>query len=255
VKKNQCENGLVLSGGGTRGFAHLGALQALNEYDIFPDIISGVSAGAIAGAFYADGKTPTEIFNILTSKKLRNYIKSFFPKRGLVNMSGFMNTLKDNLSVKNIEDLKIPIIINAVNLNKGTYVSFENGDLISAIQASAAIPVVFPPVKISDDYYVDGGVINNFPVQPLVGKCKRIIGINLNSIGENYDLNSIKKIAERSFQVSLLNHTNEAKKICDIYIEPPNLDNYGFISLSKAQEVFDSGYNETIKILKESKLN
>ena len=114
--------GIVLSGGGTRGFAHLGVLQALNDNKIYPEIISSVSAGSIAGVLYADGKEPKEILKMITEKKLFYYIKLFFPKRGLVKMSGLVKMLNNVLDAKNIEDLKIPVLIHSVNMNTGKYV-------------------------------------------------------------------------------------------------------------------------------------
>ncbi len=246
------KTGLVLSGGGTRGFAHLGVLKALNENDIYPDIISAVSAGAIAGALYADGKKPVDILNILRSKKIYNYVNIFFPNKGLVKMTGFTKTLRNNLKAKNIEDLEIPLLIHAVNINKGVYTCFDKGELVPAISASASIPVMFPPVKIDDNLYLDGGIINNFPLDSIKEKCERIIGVNLNPIGESYDLNSLKKVAERAFHVSLKSHTIGVKEKCDIYIEPGNLETFGIMDLPKARQIFDIGYEEAKKVLKKA---
>lgn len=253
-KETKYKTGIVLSGGGTRGFAHLGVLQALNEHNIYPDIISSVSAGAIAGAMYADGKSPEEILHILSSKRLYSYINFFFPKKGLVKMSGFIKTLRKNLKAENIEDLKMPLLIYSVNINKGLYTCFDKGNLLSAIKASTSIPVLFPPVEIDGEQYLDGGIINNFPIDPLLDKCERIIGVNLNPIGEDYNINSLKKVAERSFHVSLKSHTIGVKKKCDIYVEPRNLENYGIMSLPKAKEIYKIGYEAGKKAIEKSGL-
>ncbi len=249
MSKKKYKVGLVLSGGGTRGFAHLGVIQALHENNIYPEIISGVSAGAIVGALYADGKQPEEILKLLAGKKLHYYLKLFVPRQGLVKMSGFVKTLRKTLSVKTFEELKKPLLVYAVNINKGKYVCFDKGDIVDAVTASSSIPVVFPPVKINNEYYLDGGIINNFPVMPLIGICEKIIGVNLNPIGETDEIKNIRQIAERAFHISLKSHTIGLKEKCDLYIEPSNLEKFSLLNLNKANKAFDVGYEETIKSL------
>lgn len=245
--------GLVLSGGGTRGFAHLGVLKALDEAGIKPDIISGVSAGSIAGALYADGNDPEEVFNELANHKLLDFLELTIPQKGMVNMSGIERTLKKLLKSKTFEELTIPLIIFAVNMNTAEYARFDKGDLISAVKASSSIPVVFPPVKIGDSYYSDGGIINNFPVEVLKDCCKTIIGVNVNPIGKVTKLGSLKQIAERTFHITLRYQASNKEDMCDIYIEPDNLDQYGLLDVSKAKEIFLTGYKEAKAVLEKVK--
>jgi NTE family protein len=113
------KTGLVLSGGGARGFAHLGVLKALEEKKIKINIFSGVSAGAIAAAFYADGYTPEEILNIFSSKKVFHLMRITIPRSGLLKTKGLKEVLKKHLRATNIEDLKIPVIIAATNFREG----------------------------------------------------------------------------------------------------------------------------------------
>lgn len=242
--------GLVLSGGGTRGFAHLGAIKALEENNIKPDIISGVSAGSIVGALYADGRDAEKALKALISKNLLRFLKPMIPVNGLIKMTGFEKTLKKTLSAKKIEELKIPLIIHAVNINTNEYTRFEKGDLVKAIKASSSIPVVFPPVTIDGYQYLDGGIINNFPVEALLGKCEKIIGINVNPVGQEDNIKGLKKIAIRSFHLSMRNHAEQRKDKCDIYIEPGDIENFGILDLSNAEKIFEIGYKKTIEILK-----
>ncbi len=245
------ETGIVLSGGGTRGFAHLGVLKAMEETGIKPDVISGVSAGSIVGALYADGKEPEEILGLLTAQKVFRYLDFTIPKTGLVKMTGFERTLNKNLHAKNFEDLKIPLKVFAVNINTAKYTCFEKGPLSIAVKASSSIPIIFPPTEINGDLFADGGLINNFPVEALVGKCKRIIGVSVNPLGKRKDLDNLRKIAERTFQLNIRSHTLERKKLCDIFIEPEGLDDYGLLEMSSARDIFDLGYKTAIKALKE----
>ncbi len=99
-------------------------------------------------------------------------------------MTGFERTLKDSLKARRFEDLEIPLYAHAVNINTVEYTRFEKGDLVQAIKASSSIPVVFPPVEIDGHQYLDGGIVNNFPVEPLTDICEKIIGINVNPVGE-----------------------------------------------------------------------
>ncbi|MFN3555034.1 MAG: patatin-like phospholipase family protein [Bacteroidales bacterium] len=244
--------GIVLSGGGTRGFAHLGVLKALEENNIKPEIISGVSAGSIVGALYADGYKPEEILKELTSHKLLNYLDFSIPKTGLVKMSGFEKTLKKMLRAKNFEDLKIPLKVFAVNMNTAEYTCFEKGPVAIAVKASSSIPVIFPPVEIDGEEFTDGGVINNFPVEALQDICDKIIGVSVNPLGERKNLDSLKKIAERTFQLTIRSHTLERKDKCDLFIEPEGLDDYGLLDLSSAHEIFDLGYESALKSLEKN---
>jgi NTE family protein len=250
-KKERYKTGLVLSGGGTRGFAHLGVLKALEEKGIKPDIISGVSAGAIAGVLYADGKNPEEILNVLTSHKLLDYLDFTIPKTGLIKMSGFEKTLNKHLEAVNFEDLKIPLKVFAVNINTAEYVCFDEGPLSPAIKASSSIPIIFPPVKIGDYYYCDGGTINNFPVEPLVDICERIIGVSVNPLGKTRKLDNLKQIAERTFQLAIRSHTLDRKDQCHLYIEPEGLDDYGLLELKSGKKIFELGYKAAIKAIEE----
>jgi len=234
--------GLVLSGGGTRGFAHLGVLKALEEDNIKIDIISGVSAGSIAGALYADGKAPEQILEILTSQKVLQYLDFSLPKTGLVKMTGFEKTLNKHLKAQTFEELGIPLKVFAVNINTGEYKCFDKGPLSVAVKASSSIPVMFPPVEIDKDMYCDGGVINNFPVEPLIDICERIIGVSVNPIGKERKLDSLKKIVERTFQLTIRTHTLERRKHCHLFIEPEGIGDYGILDLSSAKKIFDLGY-------------
>ena len=244
--------GIVLSGGGTRGFAHLGVLKALEEADIKPDIISGVSAGSIVGALYADGKQPEEILEALTSQKIFQYLDFTIPKTGLVKMTGFEKLLNKHLRAQNFEDLSMPLKVYAVNINTAEYKCFDSGPLAIAIKASSSIPIIFPPIEINKEFYCDGGVINNFPVEPLIDTCERIIGVNVNPLAKKKGIDNLKKIAERTFQLTIRSHTIERKKYCHLYIEPDGIGDYGILDLSSGKDIYQLGYNSTKKALEET---
>jgi NTE family protein len=245
--------GLVLSGGGARGLAHIGAIKALNEAGIFPEVISGVSAGAIAATLIADGHKPDEILKMFNQAKLSKIVELILPKKGLLKMTGLIKIISQNLRASVFEDLSIPIYIGATDLNNGKTVYFSKGDLLKPVVASATIPVMFAPMKIENIMYVDGGVLNNFPIEPLLKKCNFIIGIHVNPFGYIDDFNGMISVAERSFHLAFANHIGKKINKCDIFIEPAGLKNYRLLDVAKIDEIFQLGYEETKKMLEENK--
>ncbi len=197
------KTGLVLSGGGARGFAHLGLIQALNEAGIFPDVISGTSAGAIVGVLYADGHTPGEILKLLNSGSRLDFMRPALPREGLLQINGIIKILQSSLRAKTFEELKIKLYVSATDLNNGKSVYFSEGDLINPVIASASIPVLFQPVVIDKIQYVDGGVMDNLPVKPIEKQCEKIIGSFVNPIGYIEKISGLINIAERTFMLSM----------------------------------------------------
>ena len=247
------KTGIILSGGGVRGFAHAGILKALNEADIYPDIISGVSAGAIVGSLYADGNTPDEIFEIFAEdKNFFKYVKIKLPGRGLFKTVGLKKNLENHLEGKKIEDMKIPLIIAATNMSKGEVVYFDKGEVLDRVLASAAIPVLFEPVEINGDLYVDGGVLDNFPVTPLVKKCDQLIGVSLNPIQPEEEFKHLFSIAERTFRLSVSSNISPKISLCDMLFEPEELGELGLLDASKGEQIFKLGYEYAKKQLKDS---
>ncbi len=166
-------------------------------------------------------------------------------------MTGFEKTLKKLLKAENFEDLSIPLNVFAVNMNTAEYTCFNSGSLAIAVKASSSIPIIFQPVEINNELYTDGGLINNFPVEVLEGKCERIIGVSVNPLGIKRNLDNLRIIAERTFQLNIRSHTLDRKHKCDLFIEPEGLDDYGLLELSGANEIFDLGYKTAKKLIKE----
>ena len=124
--------GYALSGGFIKGFAHLGVMQALLEHDIRPDIISGVSAGALAGVFYADGNEPHKVLDYFSGHKFQDLTKMVIPKVGLFELGEFIDFLKSNLKAQKLEELQIPLIITATDLDHGRSMHFRKGSIAYA---------------------------------------------------------------------------------------------------------------------------
>ncbi len=248
------KTGLVLSGGGTRGFAHLGVIDALLEKGIKPDVISGTSAGAIAGAFIAAGKTPKEIIDLLKKGSFFKYTKIQLPKDGLLKLDGLKELLKREITVKNIEDLEIPLFVTISNLNTGEIEYRNKGKLEELILASSSIPILFAPVNILENRYVDGGLLDNIPIEPIRNDCEQIIVSNISPIKPKKEIKNLIDITIRTFYMSVNANMKKVKQSSNIYIEPEGIESYEILSLSHANELYEIGYNSTKKMLEKNNL-
>src|SRR5664280_894648 len=231
--------GLVLSGGGTRGFAHLGVIQALNEAGIYPDVISGTSAGALVGVLYADGYSPREIMTMMNWASRFNFMRPAMPREGLLQINGIIKILKTSLRSKTFSELKIPLFVSATDLNNGKVVYFSEGDLFEPVIASASIPVLFQPVKINGISYVDGGVLDNLPIKPIENQCMVTIGSFVNPVSYIEKISGLITIAERTFMLSMSKDILDKSKRFDLFIAPAELRKHRFLDPEKSQEVFD----------------
>jgi len=243
--------GLVLSGGGARGFAHLGVIQALNETGIYPDIISGTSAGALVGALYADGYSPGEILHMMNSGSRLDFMRPALPREGLLQIGGVIKILKANLHAKTFEELKIPLYVAATDLNNGKAEYFSKGELIDPVIASASIPILFQPVIINNICYVDGGVLDNLPLRPIENKCDILLGSFVNPVGYMEKISGLISIAERTFMLSMSKEIIEKAKRFDMLVAPPELVNFKILNPEQAEDLFSVGYKATLEKLKE----
>lgn len=255
MKEKQYKVGLVLSGGGARGFAHLGVIQALHEAGIYPDVVSGTSAGALAGVLYADGFSPEEILKLMNSGSRLDFMRPAMPREGLLQINGVIKILKSNLKATTFEKLKIPLYVAATDLNNGKSVYFSKGELLDPVIASASIPVLFQPVKINNISFVDGGVLDNLPVYPIKNKCKILIGSFVNPVGYVEKLSGLINIAERTFMLNMSKEINEKARLFNLLIAPKELRNFKILDPEKAADLFELGYKATRTKLRESDLD
>ena len=245
--------GIALSGGGIRGMCHAGVMKALEEYGIKPDIIAGVSAGAIVGALYADGYSPDEIAGFFEHVEFRKMTKVKIPNGGFFGIESFEKFMAGKLRAKTFEELKIPLRIVATNLDKGQSVVFTSGNLLEAIIASSTFPVLFTPKVINGENYIDGGVFKNFPVSIIRDDCEKIIGINASPlVADKYKM-SVLNVAIRSYNFMFKANILHDKELCDFLIEPVDMANYETFETEKSREIFELGY-QTAKVRIEGKL-
>lgn len=246
--------GIVFSGGGARGIAHLGLLKALEEFGIKASVVSGTSAGAIAGAFYAAGYSATEILNILKKGHIFSFSNLLIKRQGLFAMKGFHDIYLECFPSNSFDDLQIPLYIAATDILKGELVYFSSGNLSHAILASSCLPILFHPVKYNETLYVDGGVMNNFPIEPLLNQCDIIIGSYVNSIKKEVDKVNMNNILDRCFHLAMKSSVEQKTHSCDVYFEPPNMSQYSLYNLKNADEIFEYSYQYALTLEDQIKL-
>lgn len=236
--------GLVLSGGGARGVAHIGAIKALTEHNINITHVAGTSSGAVVGALFAAGYTWQEMFKFFKSILIFHYTRYAHKKPGFFDSLKFEKDFLKVFPDNDFSSLQKKLYITATNLTDGSLKVFTSGPLIKPMLASASVPGVFTPVTIKDGVYVDGGILNNFPIEPLVTSCKRIVGVYVNPMD---DLRGKKLIYSyqvmlRAYQIAIGHQSKLKFRFCDILILPNRLVKYGMFSLKNLDTIFEMGY-------------
>jgi NTE family protein len=246
--------GIALSGGGIKGLCHAGVLKALEEFGIKPDVLSGVSAGAVVAALYADGYTPDEIAALFEDISFRKMTQIQIPDGGIFSIKAFERFIGRTLRAKRFEELSIPTYIVATDFDKGQSIEFSEGIIIHPLVASCSVPVLFVPKKIKGVHYVDGGVLKNFPVSTIRPHCEYLIGINASPlVADEYKL-SLMNVAQRTYHFMFKANILYDKQLCDLLIEPVDMANYDMFDVQKGREIFELGYQTAKKMLSENTL-
>jgi NTE family protein len=239
--------GLVLSGGGARGFAHLGVLQALEEMGIRVDTISGTSAGAVAGAFYFAGHKPHAILKLVTSYKIYHWMRPTWRKPGFLDMDQIGKLFSSYLP-KTFEELDRPLTVAVTDILEGESLLVNSGELVPAVCGSACLPIIFNPVKFNGRELVDGGVLNNFPVEPLEGKTQHIIGVNVNPVVRGLTHVPLKSMIDRNVRLMLRREVEAKKGKCAVFIEPMDCGNYNMLDIGDGEKIYMIGYTAAMKM-------
>ena len=243
--------GITLSGGGARGIAHIGVLKALEEHLIFPEVISGASAGSIVGALYASGMHPDKILEFAEKSSLYRAFNLSYSFSGLADLQYLKDQLAKYIEHDSFESLKKPLFVSVCNLNKGCPEIISEGPLFDVVKASSSIPLIFRPTMIGGQTYVDGGLMNNFPSHCIRDKCDLLIGVNVmpHVTLAPGPIKSIIDIAVRSFELSIWNNTRECIECCDYFIEPKAVRDYHIFNFGQTKKLFDIGYEAGLNMV------
>ena len=243
--------GIAFSGGGAKGAAHCGALQALYEFGIQADAVAGTSAGSIAATLYAAGVEPIDMANMFATLDFRDLLNPQKPRGGLFGSGPLVKHLRSIIPFQNLEDLPIPTTVVATSIERGAVRFFTEGEIAPRVTASCSIPVIFQPVKLDGEHYVDGGVLLNLPVSALRDTCETVIAINLHHAETIPYRDRIASIAIRSSALMFLSNAMIEANQADIFI---NIDTsaYSAYDLSKVETLFHIGYDTTVTVLEEN---
>jgi NTE family protein len=266
--------GLVLSGGGAKGFAHVGVLKVLEAAGIKIDYIGGTSMGAVIGGLYASGYNATQIDSIVRVTNFDNLLidyiprtsKSFYEKRndelyalilpfdnfkigapqslskGIFNYNLFNELTFHVRHIRDFNQLPIPFLCMATDIEIGEQVILDKGVLAQALFASSALPSVFSPVILDGRFLIDGGVNNNYPIEEVrkLG-ADIIIGVDVqNGLRDREQLKDATKILFQITNLQMIEKMKLNAKNTDIYIKP-DIKEYGAVSFEKAKEIILRG--------------
>jgi len=250
--KQRPSYGLALSGGGARGIAHLGVLLALEEHGFPPSVISGTSMGAMVAVGYGLGIPVMEMLSILKDEIKPIHVTNINMRRlGIFNMRKVENIFRELASKDDFSILKIPTFLSVTNLNSGYNEIKSEGKFIEFTIASGSIPLLFRPVIIDGIYYVDGGLTKNMAAQILKDKCNKLIGVHVNHIAEKESFRRMKDIAARSYHLAIYNTIRNELGYCDYVVDPPGTRRYTALDFNKAEEIFDVGYQEGLRLVEQ----
>lgn len=278
--------GLVLSGGGAKGFAHIGVLKVLEEAGVKIDYIGGTSMGAVIGGLYASGYNATQIDSIFQATDFNELINDFIPRssrnfyerrndelyalilpynkfkigipealsKGMYNYNLLSRITRNVRHIKDFNQLPIPFLCIGTNIETGEEVLLNKGNLAQAMIASSAFPSLFSPVEIDGKILVDGGVVNNYPIEE-VRKLGADIIIGVDVQNDLYDRTQLKDATKILVQITNLQSIERMKKNVintDIYIKP-DVTQYGVISFDKGNEIIRKGEEATFAVYEQLK--
>ncbi|WP_432672439.1 patatin-like phospholipase family protein [Flavobacterium sp. SM2513] len=284
--KEKRKIGLVLSGGGAKGLAHIGVLKAIEEAGVKIDYIGGTSMGAIVGGLYASGYNAAQIDSIFKvsdfDQLLKDYIprssKNFYEKdsdekyaltlpfdnwkvgvpyaysKGL-NIYGLLNKLLHNeRHTRDFKKLAIPFLCIGTDIEEGTQVVLDQGNLSQAIMASATFPSLFSPVLIDGKLLIDGGVVNNYPVDEVIKLgANFIIGVDVQSgLKLREELKNATSILVQLSNLQMMEKMEEKRARTDIYVKP-DISDYSVLSFNDGDEIVKRGEESSFVVYEKLK--
>ncbi len=241
---------LVLSGGGARGLAHIGALEVFLDRGIAFDLVVGTSMGAIVGALFASGKTPEEIL-ALARKTPWLALLGLSPREGIFSRKKLSAFLAEHLPER-FEDLSLPLVVTAVELGRGRPLYLREGGLVSAVLASAAYPGLLAPVEREGVLLVDGGVLDNLPVDAarFLG-AEEVYAVDVSAgFGEEAPSKNLLGVARRA--VELMQAQLTAVRLAlyppEVYVRP-RLRGVGIEAFGRLEEIYKAGKEAALSAL------
>ena len=278
--------GLVLSGGGAKGFAHIGVLKVLEEAGIKIDYIGGTSMGSVIGGLYASGYNASQIDSIFKRTNFDELINDYIPRssknfygkkndelyaivlpfsnfkigipealsKGMYNYNLLSSLTRNVRHVRDFNKLPTPFLCIGTNIETGEEVLLNKGNLVQAMMASAAFPSLFTPVEIDGNLLVDGGVVNNYPIKEVRNLgADIIIGVDVqDDLLNRKNLKNATRILVQITNLQSIEKMKSKVKDTDIYIKP-DIRDYGVISFDKGEEIIRKGEEASFAVYEKLK--
>lgn len=241
--------GIVFGGGGTRGFSHLGAIKAFEEFGLKFDYVAGTSAGSLVGAFYAAGYSYKQMYEVvkhIKEKDIRKNIIPFTPSK----IDGVGDIVRENLGDINIEDLKLPFSAVAVDIKSTKEICISKGNLATAVMGSCAVPGVFQPVIFGDMILCDGGLQNTIPADiPRFYGCDYVVSVDVNK-SRTYGTESTKMLDVLSCSIRILMKSNAVRGYVysDVVIAPET-KRFKSTKTDGMNDMIEEGYKAAIDVM------
>lgn len=231
--------------------AHIGVLRALRENGLEARWISGTSVGALVGALYAGGANEAEMLGFFKETPLFRYDFLSILKPGILDTDRYHKVFESYWPHNRFEGLAKPLFVTATNLQRGVERTFSQGELIRPLLASAALPPIFSPVLIEGELYSDGGIMNNFPLEPLESRAGFLIGSNVSVVTTvpKKEINSSLQLAARTTELMIYAINREKMSRCNLLFEPPELEKIGVLDKKGIEKAYQIGYEYANRVL------
>jgi len=238
---------LVLGGGGARGFAHVGVLRVLEQEKISIGLIVGTSAGSLIGAMYADNPDAALLERVAFAINEADVLdlSLFSMATGPVKGDAIRGYVRSHTKHSNIEDLLIPFVAIAADLNTGERVELDKGPIEDAVRASVSIPGVFTPARIDGRTLVDGGIVSNLAVDVARARgADIIIAVNITESVHDDSVDHVLSIIVQAINIMMGQMAETQLRDADVVITP-DLRGVGTLDLSQRQRCLDAGITAT----------
>ncbi len=247
--------GLVLSGGGVRGAAHVGVIKALREAGIEFDAVAGTSAGALVGLMAAADCKIEDMLSFWMDTEAFGFLRFAGSTAGLFDAHSYVPDLQKFVPYDRFEDLPRSLAVAVTAMIEGEVQYISEGPLWPIVLASATFPIVFAPVELHDEVYMDGGILDNLPVRAIRDQCDFVIGINVSPRRkvEAADLKNPRDLVERIMDLRFA-ASRDAESTIDHLLVPPFLENYSAFNTDSIIEIFELGYDAMKRAIPELKL-
>lgn len=234
---------LALSGGAARGAFHLGVIAALERNNVEIAAVSGTSIGAVIAVSVGSGVSAFDMFRLFKSNAFRKVFQFNYFRKGILRINEKAAILKEIAPISRLEQMNIPTFVTCVDLPSGEIVRFSEGETIKLAIASAALIPIFRPIVYENYTLIDGGFMDNLPVEPLLGLSYPVVSVNLFP-SRTKPKRHIFSSLERAIYLSILASSKRQIEQSDLCISDASLDDFGLFTFGQIEACFELGYRK-----------